>query len=910
VRVPAYPGHTSATSRRHALTSTNSSWLARSKGTIAIGATNSGLATGEPLASAEELQAAEEAVAAARLEAGQPGEEDKLADCLVYLGALLTGEGQTERGFRALEEAAKRQADAVVRFRSPTRLLNLVGTLNLLRANSYVQNHPDVAEEVAKKTLSAGYWLAVADPAGQVRHALRLFDEVAAGLPQEPETAKLDVGNLRWTMELRWWLASLNPSGYKPRAAAKDGAADPYSSSIALAHELSRLALRLFSLGHNDKAEASARQALAIYRLELPRNKEQAGDYARTLNMLGDHLEHRGGADEVQAINDEITALLTRYSPGLPSELARQYVISLLRQGRTCSRQSDFDAAAGFTQQAIAILDATAVSDHRLRGNALHAHGEYQAARGDTATAVDSFERAAHDYRAQESTDRLDDERMAYLLQDLAEARWEVNEYGPALKAITEAVDTRIELETVDPAQIEVSKLPRSITRQAEMQFMIGNVQAAAQSVRRLLKVLNRYDRNNDELNDRRAEALQLAAFYEAIIGLDSSVDAAREAADIYWAGTDADPDRYGARVIQATQVLPALLGQFSQPNEAAEAAADYLRAVRRFPDDPRGEVQALSTYGTWLAEAGRAEEAMVAFREGIAKSEFIDLAYPPFLWDQLTDLLTDLGRMAEADQAREGAWRAREAAPSELLFTAEAAERSVITANALIRVGNLQPAVAYLEQAASIYRGIAGTDLVSQRAEVLFALAELLVSNGRLLGSVHASREAIELVRNDPEFHPRLASCYTNLSVHLAYLGHSAEGVTAARASVDIRRDLLAQDPADMDLQAQLARSLANLVGRLYETSQHHEGVQVAAESVAMRRVLAEADHRYRLPLATSLVGLAYVTAAAGDVSADALASADEVIEICTADIYADDPAALAELDKARRLIAEINQD
>lgn len=216
-----------------------------------------------------------------------------------------------------------------------------------------------------------------------------------------------------------------------------------------------------------------------------------------------------------------------------------------------------------------------------------------------------------------------------------------------------------------------------------------------------------------------------------------------------------------------------------------------------------------------------------------------------------------------------------------------ELARRLHVVANRLSQLGRRDEALAPLEEAVAIHRGLADANPASFLPDLAGSLNDLAVclgETGRRHEALAAISEATELYRQlaeaNPSAHlPELATALSNLSADLGEMARHEEGLAASEEAVEIRRSLTTSNP-DVHLPA-LASSLNNLSLLLARTGRREEGLAAIEEATEAYRKLTAADAVAHLPrLAASLNNLSLGLGSMGRRD-EALAAIKEAVEI-----------------------------
>jgi tetratricopeptide (TPR) repeat protein len=224
---------------------------------------------------------------------------------------------------------------------------------------------------------------------------------------------------------------------------------------------------------------------------------------------------------------------------------------------------------------------------------------------------------------------------------------------------------------------------------------------------------------------------------------------------------------------------------------------------------------------------------------------------------------LSDLGRREEALAAIEEAvqlYRGLAGARPDA-FIPDLATSLNNLAKMLSDLGRPEEALAAIEEAVQLYRGLPGARpdaFTPNLALSLNNLASMLSDLGRPEEALAAIEEAVHLQRGLPgarpdAFIPDLATSLNNLAKMLSDLGRPEEALAAIEEAVQLYRDLAGARPDAFT--PDLATSLNNLANRLSDLGRPEEALAAIEEAVHLHRGLAGARPDAFTPdLATSL--------------------------------------------------------
>lgn len=204
-----------------------------------------------------------------------------------------------------------------------------------------------------------------------------------------------------------------------------------------------------------------------------------------------------------------------------------------------------------------------------------------------------------------------------------------------------------------------------------------------------------------------------------------------------------------------------------------------------------------------------------------------------------------------------------------------------------LAESGRSAEAVAVLREAVTVWRSLVDDPdaHLPDLADSLHNLSLTLSGMGRHQEAVDAMRQAIDTIRQatvayrdaGPIFQTELLESLDSLHDQLIVNGQFEDALRVIREAVEIRRDLVAEDP---DRRPRLADSLRQLGRCLAHTARHAEAVAALEEAVERHREMAVGKPG-RLPgLAACLQLLGIVLAELGQ-HPEALVAAEEAVQI-----------------------------
>ncbi|MGA5096848.1 tetratricopeptide repeat protein [Streptomyces lavendulocolor] len=210
--------------------------------------------------------------------------------------------------------------------------------------------------------------------------------------------------------------------------------------------------------------------------------------------------------------------------------------------------------------------------------------------------------------------------------------------------------------------------------------------------------------------------------------------------------------------------------------------------------------------------------------------------------------------------------------------------------ASRLSRAGRHDEALGAITRAVEIHRHLArggGADEVADLAWALKGMSDELARTGRRRAALEAAEESVvvltELVRLHPEKIGSLAAAFNSLSLRLAALGRTEQGVGLLEEAVRITR--LTAEVSPDDYQPDLAGMLHNLGSHLRLVGRYREAQETETEAVSLyRRLVGRAPAVHRADLAAALDGLAIALGDEGRHS-EALAPGGEAVTLLRVD-------------------------
>ncbi|MFM9492114.1 tetratricopeptide repeat protein [Streptomyces galilaeus] len=204
-----------------------------------------------------------------------------------------------------------------------------------------------------------------------------------------------------------------------------------------------------------------------------------------------------------------------------------------------------------------------------------------------------------------------------------------------------------------------------------------------------------------------------------------------------------------------------------------------------------------------------------------------------------------------------------------------------------LSTVGQRDEALAAAQEAVTLHRGLAQTDIAADPSGLSAALNSLsthLGAAGRPEEAIAASQEAVAIERHLTRLDPaarqsNLASALGNLGNHLGEVGRWEEAVAAAQEAVTIHRRLAAEDPGAR--APDLAAALCNLGNQLSQIGQWEKALSATREATDLYRAMSTANPAAHQPsFALALGNLGNRLAEVGQ-WAEALAAAQEAASL-----------------------------
>ncbi|WNZ14249.1 tetratricopeptide repeat protein [Streptomyces sp. 11x1] len=328
----------------------------------------------------------------------------------------------------------------------------------------------------------------------------------------------------------------------------------------------------------------------------------------------------------------------------------------------------------------------------------------------------------------------------------------------------------------------------------------------------------------------------------------------------------------------------------------AVRMAEQVVAHARAATDAPRELASALHALAYRLARAGRYAEALQACEEGIRVrgGDTLGAAADPEFMDALLGYgarLDEVGRTREAVDVGERLLAAL--GPGHPSDTPEAQGRraTVLHQQALWlhRAGRHDEALALGAACVRARKRLLRRDPrwpAVEMADARLQLALYLQHDGRTTEAAEETARAVAILRGLAEDHPdaylrRLAEALHNQARLSAVLRDHEAALDLAEEAVAIQRGLLDDAPTPAQL-ALLARLLGGLSVRLTSVRRLSDALEVAEESVRLRRELAEGrDPRAVGELACALADLALALRRTGDDEAAVAASEESVLAL-----------------------------
>lgn len=184
-----------------------------------------------------------------------------------------------------------------------------------------------------------------------------------------------------------------------------------------------------------------------------------------------------------------------------------------------------------------------------------------------------------------------------------------------------------------------------------------------------------------------------------------------------------------------------------------------------------------------------------------------------------------------------------------------------------------------------ALYRELAALDGAEHRpalAEALGDLALRFVAVRRPVEALHAARESValceDIVADDPESAPQLAAALEQLAQRCAADGRREDAVEAIGRATALYQQLAVASPALFRLD--FAKAGHRLAIRLFDVGRTTEASEVAERAVVAWRVVAESDPRYEPDFARTLAQIGMVLHS-NDLRAEALCVVEESIAV-----------------------------
>ena len=313
---------------------------------------------------------------------------------------------------------------------------------------------------------------------------------------------------------------------------------------------------------------------------------------------------------------------------------------------------------------------------------------------------------------------------------------------------------------------------------------------------------------------------------------------------------------------------------------ELDDAVAETPPAVARLPEIA---LVNLLRHLTWRAQrysGERSEQALAAAIRAGGKQAIATAAdLGPEIGDPVGSVAANvLSETPDADTARvvydrvgESTVSLRELAAAATAIlrdnTTDDAERAIYAnnlSNRLSALGRREAALAAVEEAVAIRRGLADTRPDAFRPDLAGSLNNLgirLSDLGRREAALAVVEEAVKLYRGLADarpdaFRPDLAMSLNNLSNRLSALGRREAALAAVEEAVAILRELA--DARPDAFRPDLAGSLNNLSNRLSALGRREAALAAVEEAVKLYRGLADArPDAFRPDLAMSLNNL-----------------------------------------------------
>ncbi|MBW2644877.1 MAG: tetratricopeptide repeat protein [Deltaproteobacteria bacterium] len=380
-----------------------------------------------------------------------------------------------------------------------------------------------------------------------------------------------------------------------------------------------------------------------------------------------------------------------------------------------------------------------------------------------------------------------DDERKAYLLNNLSNHLRDAGDNTGALKAIREAVEVYRRLSKTNPVRYE------------------PNLAIA---------------RNN------------LSNHLRDVGDNTGALKAIREAVEVYRRLSKTNPARYEPGLSMGLNNLSTHLSDTGDNAGALDAVREAVKVCRRLSEanpalhEPNLAI-GLNNLSNRLRDVGDYAGALKAIREAVEVYRHLSEANPALhepnlaiVLDNLSTHLSDTGDNAGAlDAVREAVEvyrRLSEANP--VRYEPNLAMGLNNLSNRLKDVGDNTGALEVIGEAVDVRRRLSEENPARHEADLVMSLNNLsnrLGDAGDNAGALEAIGEAVDIIRrlseeNPARHEPALASILNDQSVHLGNANDNAGALKAICEAVDIRRRLSEENPARHE--ADLATSLSNL--------------------------------------------------------------------------------------------------
>jgi hypothetical protein len=404
------------------------------------------------------------------------------------------------------------------------------------------------------------------------------------------------------------------------------------------------------------------------------------------------------------------------------------------------------------------------------------------------------------------------------------------------------------------------------------------------------------------------------------------ALSAAEEAVPIYRRLAEVNPAALGLALGEALNLLSALLwGMKRKQNAVAimeETVQVFQQAAAAGPVPGRLLWQAQNTLADRLSDVGRQEEARAAREQGgqaflqespfvyrryLAQEDVLAIAneaarayrglaadnpalFMPYLAQALRNLsgiLSELGRLAEAIDATQETLRIYlELAADNAAALAPALAKTINEWAALWKLAGQENTLAAAQEVVRVYRRLAGDNpgvFIPYLSQALHNLSGILTELGQPEEAVAATQEAVQMYRelaadNPAGFAPHLANALADLSGILSNLERREQALAAKQEAVQIDLGLAAGNPARVPV---LMEALTDLSGMLSELGRREEAVAAKQEAVQIYRGLAAGNPAVFSPdLANALSNLSDIRSELGW-QEEALAARQEAVQI-----------------------------